>query len=139
MENENIKTIEDIQSQRMYLQVQELKILLNNAKDSITGKVLLNDNLQAQVLNILKSLLENPKHFINACVLLHLELGAETTVSILNDRGDYQEYSSMLEQFTLKHAEICCSHLELKNEKYLDENLRTGEKLEAKTKIKEEI
>ena len=93
----------------MYLQLQELKIILNNAKDSVTGKISLDKTLKEQVINILKSLSGNPKRFIDACVVLSLELGAKTTVSILNDRGDYNENISMLEKFTSNHAEIFCN------------------------------
>lgn len=115
MENENIETLEDIQSKRMYLQLQELKIILNNAKDSVTGEILLDCTLEGQIMNILKSLLKDPKRFIDACVVLNLELGAKKTVSILNDRGDYQEYASILEEFTTKHAEMYCNCLALTN------------------------
>lgn len=73
MENKNIETLEDIQSQRMYLQLQELKILLRNARDAVTGKTSLDSTLKKQVMDILKSLLESPKYFIDACVVLHNE------------------------------------------------------------------
>ena len=115
MENKNIETLKDIQSKRMYLQLQELKIILNIAKDRITGKVLLKDKLEIKVINILLSLLEDPKRFIDACVVLSLELGAKTTVGILNDRGDYQENASILEKFTSNHAETFCNCLALTN------------------------
>ena len=115
MGNKNIETLEDIQSQRMYLQLQELKILLRNAKDRITGEVLLKSTLEKQVMNILKSLLEDPKRFIDACVVLSSELGAIKTAFILNDRGDYGEDVSILEKFTSNHAEIFCNCLALTN------------------------
>ena len=115
MEIKDINTIEDIRVQRMYLQLQELKIILNNAKDSVTGKILLDCTLEGQIRNILESLLEGPKRFIDACVVLSLELGAKKTVAILNDKGDYDEYASILEKFTSNHAEIFCNCLALTN------------------------
>ena len=56
MEIKDINTIEDIRVQRMYLQLQELKIILNNAKDSVTGEILLDNTSNEHVRHILKSL-----------------------------------------------------------------------------------
>lgn len=123
MGNKNIETLEDIQSQRMYLQLQELKILLRDTKDQITGEVLLKSTSEKQVMNILKSLLVDPKRFIDACVVLSSELGAKKTVDILNDRGvfilndreAFNDNASILEKFTSNHAEIFCNCLALTN------------------------
>jgi hypothetical protein len=115
MEIKDINTLEDIQSKRMYLLLQELKILLRDAKDQITGEVLLDSTLEKQGMNILKSLLVDPKRFIDACLVLSSELGAKKTAVILNDRGDYDDNVSILEKFTVNHAEIFCNCLALTN------------------------
>jgi hypothetical protein len=103
MENENIETLEDIQSKRMYLQLQELKIILNNAKDSVTGEILLDNTSNEHVRHILKSLTQNADFLMGGLLILHKALGIKTTTiktptKILIDRGDYNdEYVSILD------------------------------------------
>ena len=121
MEIKDINTIEDIRVQRMYLQLQELKIILNNAKDSVTGEILLDNTSNEHVRHILKSLTQNADFLMGGLLILHKALGIKTTTiktptKILIDRGDYNdEYVSILDYI-------------LRGENLLDDILR-GENL----------
>ena len=121
MEIKDINTIEDIQSERMYLQLQELKIILNNAKDSVTGEILLDNTSNEHVRHILKSLIQNDDFLIGGCLILHKALGINTTIKILIDRGDYNdEYSSILD-YILRGADL--SGADLSGADLMDANL----------------